>query len=70
MVSIEHLPFNFSEKINFVNYFEKTLNLDECCIPKTTIAHTFFNLYRKKLIKYFKNYEGRVFICFYIWSDY
>ena len=67
MVAVEHLPFNFGEKVGFVNYCQKTLNPSACHVPRTTLTHTLFNLYRKSkkdFIKYFKNYDGRVAICF------
>ena len=51
---------------------KKTLNPSAYRVPRPTLTHTLFNLYKKskkKLIKYFKNYDCRVFICFDIWSD-
>ena len=38
----------------------------------TTLTCTLFNLYKnskKELIQYFKNYDGRIVIYSYIWSD-
>ena len=67
MVAIKHLPFNFGEKVGFVNYCPKSLYLSTCRVPKLTLTHIFFNLNRKSkkdLIKYFKNYDGKVTICF------
>ena len=72
MVAVKHLPFNFGEKVDFVNYCQKTLNSSACRVPIPTLTRTLFNLYRKskkKLIKYFKNYDCRVVICSDIWSD-
>ena len=71
MVTVEHLSFNFGEKVDFVNYCQKTLNLSACRVPKTTLTRTLFNLYKKvkKKIKYFKNFDGRVAICSDIWSN-
>ena len=47
MVAIKHLPFNFGEKVGFVNYYQKTLNPSTCRVPRTTLTCTFFNLYKK-----------------------
>ena len=72
MVVVEHLPFNFDEKVGFVNYCQKTLNSSACRVLRTTLTHTYFNLYKKskkELIQYFKNYDGRFVICSDIWSD-
>ena len=66
MVTVEHLPFNFGEKVDFVNYCQKALNSSACRVLKPTLTRTLFNLYRKSkkyLIKCFKNYNGRVSIC-------
>ena len=43
MVAIEHLPFNFGEKVSFVNYCQKTLNSSAYCVPKLTVTRTLFN---------------------------
>ena len=72
MVAVEHLPFNFGEKVDFINYCQKALNLSACHVPRTTLTRIFFNLYKKskkELIQYFKNYDGRIVICSDIWSD-
>ena len=69
MVAVEHLPFNFGEKVSFVNYCQKILNPSAYRIPRTTLTHTLFNLYKKNLVKYFKKFNGRVAICFDIWSN-
>ena len=47
MVAVEHLSFNFSEKVGFVNYCQKALNPSACRILKTTLTRTLFNLYKK-----------------------
>ena len=72
MIAVKHLPFNFGEKVGFVNYCQKTLNSSACHVPRTTLTRTLFNLYKKskkKLVQYFKNYDGRIVICSDIWSD-
>ena len=50
MVVFEHLPFNFYEKVGFVNYCQRTLNSSACRVPKTTLTSTLFYLYKKKKI--------------------
>ena len=64
MVVVEHLSLN-GEKVGFVNYCKKALNPSSYCVPKTTLTHILFNLYKKikKLIKNFKNFASRVSIC-------
>ena len=65
MVAVEHLPFNFGEKVSFVNYCQKALNPSACRVLRTTPTRTLFNLYKKskkELIQYFKNYDGRIVI--------
>ena len=47
MVAVEHLPFNFGEKVGFVNYCQKALNPSACRVPRTTLTRTLFNLYKK-----------------------
>ena len=47
MVAVEHLSFNFGEKVGFVNYCQKTLNPSACRVSRTTLTHTLFNLYKK-----------------------
>ena len=72
MIAVEHLPFNFGEKVGFVNYCQKALNPSACRVPRTTLTRTLFSLYKKskkELIQYFKNYDGRIVICSDIWSD-
>ena len=72
MVAVEHLSFNFGEKVGFINYYQKALNPSACRVPRTTLTCTLFNLYKnskKELIQYFKNYDGRIVICSDIWSD-
>ena len=51
MVAVEHLLFNFGEKISFVNYCQKALNPSACCIHRSSLIGTFFNLYRKSIKK-------------------
>ena len=66
MVTVEHLPFNFGEKVGFLNYCQKALNPSACRVSRTTFTCTHFNLYKKNkkdLVKYFKNFNGRVAIC-------
>ena len=72
MVAVGHLPFNFDEKVSFVNYCQKILNPSARRVPRITLTRTLFNLYKKskkELIQYFKNYDGRIVICSDIWSD-
>ena len=45
IVVIEHLPFNFGEKIGFLNYFQKALNPSARCVPRTTLTLTLFNYF-------------------------
>ena len=47
MVAVEHLLFNFGEKVGFVSYCQKALNPSACRIPRTTFTSTLFNLYKK-----------------------
>ena len=47
VVAVEHLPFNFDEKVGFVNYCQKTLNPSPYRVPRTTLTRTLFNLYKK-----------------------
>ena len=55
MVGVEHLPFNFGEKVDFVNYCQRTLNLSACRVPRTTFTCILFDLYKKgkKFDKFF-----------------
>ena len=73
MIMVEHLPFNFGEKVGFLNYFQKALNPNVCRVSRTTLTRTLFHLYKKKskknLVKKFKNLNGQVAICSDIWSD-
>ena len=47
MIAVEHLPFNFGENVDFVNYCQKALNPSACRVPRTTLTRTLFNLYKK-----------------------
>ena len=47
MVAVEHLSFNFGEKVGFINYYQKALNPSACCVPRSTLTRTLFNLYKK-----------------------
>ena len=47
MITIEHLPFNFGEKVGFLNYCQKILNPSTYHVPRTTLTRTLFNLYKK-----------------------
>ena len=47
VVVVEHLPFNFGEKVGFVNYCQRALNLSACRVPKPTFTRTLFDLYKK-----------------------
>ena len=66
MVAVKHLPFSFDEKVGFVNYYHRALNLATCRVPRTSITHTFFIFIKgkKDLIIFKKNSDGRVSICF------
>ena len=48
MVAIEHLPFNFGEKVGFINYSQKALNLSVSRVPRFILTRTLFNFYKKK----------------------
>ena len=48
MVVVKHLPFSFDEKVDFVNYCQRALNLTACYVPKTTLTSIIFDLYKKK----------------------
>ena len=66
MIAVEHLPFNFGEKVGFVNYCQKKLNSSACHVLRITLTRILFNLYKKRkkyLIKYFKIFYGKVVIC-------
>ena len=72
MIAVKHLPFNFGEKFGFVNYCQKVLNPSACRVSRITLTCILFYLYKKgkkKLVKYFSKFEGRIFICSDIWSD-
>ena len=60
MVAIEHLPFNFGEKVGFINYRQKALNPSACRLE--LLLHIHFLIYIKKgkkdLVKYFKKFNG------------
>ena len=47
MVVVEHLPFWFGKKVNFVYYCQRALNPSACCVPRTTFTRTLFDLYKK-----------------------
>ena len=47
MVVVEYLLFNFDEKIDFINYCQKTLNSSAFRVPRATFTHIHFNLYKK-----------------------
>ena len=66
MIDVQHLPFNFGEKISFVNYCQRALSLFACHVPRTTLAYTFFIFIKKEKIfdNYFRNFDDRVCICF------
>ena len=69
MVVVEHLPFNFGEKVGFVNYCQRALNMSACRILKTILTRILFYLYnkgKKDLINFF---YGRFFIFSDIWSN-
>ena len=74
MIVVEHLSFNFGEKVSFVNYFQRELNHVACRVSKTTFIHTLLIFIKKKGKKRFeiffkKNFNGRVSICSNIKSD-
>ena len=48
MVFIEHLPFNFGEKVGFLNYCQRALNPSTCLVPRIILIRTLFDLYKKK----------------------
>ena len=48
MISMEHLSFNFGEKIGFVNYCQNALNPCAKRIPKNTLKRTLYKLYSKE----------------------
>ena len=69
---MEHLSFNFGEKIGFVNYCQNALNPCAKRIPRNTLKRTLYKLYskeKKELHQFFLNLDGRVSIYFNIWSD-
>ena len=45
---IEHLPFSFGEKVDFVNYCQRTLNPTTCRVPRIIFTHILFYLYKKR----------------------
>ena len=45
---MEHLSFNFGEKIGFVNYCQNALNLCAKRIPRITLKRTLYKLYSKE----------------------
>ena len=48
MISMEHLSFNFGEKVGFVNYCQKALNSCAKRIPRNTLKRTLYKLYSKE----------------------
>ena len=48
MVAVEHLPFSFGEKVDFVNYCQRTLKLNACHVPRTILTRTIFHIYKKE----------------------
>ena len=66
MISMEHLSFNFGEKVGFVNYCQNALNPCAKRIPRNTLKRTLYKLYskeKKELHQIFLNLDGRVSIC-------
>ena len=47
MAVVKYLPFNFGEKVDFINSYQQALNLSACRVPKITLTHTIFYLYKK-----------------------
>ena len=47
MVVVEHLPFNFGEKVDFISYCQRTLNPSACRVPRTTLTHATFYFCKK-----------------------
>ena len=48
MISMEHLSFNFGEKIGFVNYCQNALNPCAKRISRNTLKRTLYKLYSKE----------------------
>ena len=48
MVAVEHLPFSFGEKVDFVNYCQRAFNLASYYVPRAILIRTVFVLYKKK----------------------
>ncbi|KAL5856117.1 hypothetical protein ACOSQ4_005919 [Xanthoceras sorbifolium] len=72
IVAVENLSFSFGEKLGFLNYCHTALNPDACRVPRNIVIRTMFDIYKKEkraLVKYFKNYGGRVSVCTDIWYD-
>ena len=72
LVSVEHLAFNFGEKLNFVTYCQNALNPAAKRVPRTTLTRTIKKLYKKgkaEFQNFFFNFKGRVSLCCDIWSD-
>ena len=47
MVAVEHLPFNFGEKVLLI-IVKKVINPSVCCVSRPTLTFTLFNLYKKR----------------------
>ena len=60
MVEVENLSFNFGENVGFINYYQRALNPSASCVPRLTLTRILFNLYKKDLVKFFLNFDGRV----------
>ena len=71
VVVVKHLPFNFGGKVDFVNYYQRALNLSEFHIPITTLTRILFIFIKKetKVLIIFRNFDGRVSIYSDTWSD-
>ena len=48
MVAVEHLPFSFGEKVDFINYCQRAFNLASYYVPRAILIRTVFVLYKKK----------------------
>ena len=45
---MEHLSFNFDDKVGFVNYYQNALNPCAKRIPKNTLKCTLYKFYSKE----------------------
>ena len=62
-VAVEHLPFNVGEKVDFVNYCQRVLNLIVCCVSRTTFTCTLI-IFIKKEKRFYQIFFKKLMVAF------